>query len=81
MLEPTQGRMLAKLGDFGGIDRNGAPVGFLGSNSLVVHGDDVLVTNLSLNVQTALSQPADELGWRIVCPGICAPSMDRGFAR
>ena len=62
MLEPTQGRVIAKLGDFGGIDRNGAPIGFLWSNSLVFHGDDVLVTNLSLDVETAISQLADELG-------------------
>jgi sugar lactone lactonase YvrE len=62
VLEPTQGRVIAKLGDFGGIDRNGAPIGFLWSNSLVFHGDDILVTNLSLDVETAISQLADELG-------------------
>jgi sugar lactone lactonase YvrE len=50
VLEPTQGRVIAKLGDFGGIDKDGAPIGFLWSNSLVFHGDDVLVTNLSLNM-------------------------------
>jgi hypothetical protein len=50
VLEPTQGRVIAKLGDFGGIDRDGAPIGFLWSNSLVFHGDDVLVTNLSLDL-------------------------------
>ena len=50
VLEPTQGRVIAKLGDFGGIDRDGAPVGFLWSNSLVFHGDDVLVTNLSFDL-------------------------------
>jgi sugar lactone lactonase YvrE len=49
VLEPTKGRVVAKLGDFGGIDRDGAPVGFLWSNSLVFRGDDVLVTNLSLD--------------------------------
>jgi sugar lactone lactonase YvrE len=62
VLEPAQGRVIAKLGDFGGIDRDGAPIGFLWSNSLVFHGDDVLVTNLSLDVETAISQIADELG-------------------
>ena len=46
VLEPKQGRVIAKLGDFGGIDKDGAPIGFLWSNSLVFHGDDVLVTNL-----------------------------------
>jgi sugar lactone lactonase YvrE len=50
VLEPTQGRVIAKLGDFGGIDKDGAPIGFLWSNSLVFHGDEVLVTNLSANI-------------------------------
>jgi len=50
VIEPHQGRVVAKLGDFGGIDKDGAPIGFLWSNSLVFHGDDVLVTNLSLDV-------------------------------
>ena len=62
MLGPTQGRVIARLNDFGGIDRDGAPIGFLWSNSLAFHGDDVLVTNLSLDVETAISQLADELG-------------------
>jgi len=62
VLEPTHGQVIAKLGDFGGIDRNGAPIGFLWSNSLVFHGDDVLVTNLSLDVGTALAQLGEELG-------------------
>ena len=62
VLEPTHGRVIAKLGDFGGVDRNGAPVGFLWSNSLVFHGDEVLVTNLAFDIETALSQLGDELG-------------------
>jgi sugar lactone lactonase YvrE len=62
VLEPTNGRVIAKLGDFGGVDRNGAPVGFLWSNSLVFHGDEVLVTNLAFDIETALSQLGDELG-------------------
>ncbi len=57
VIEPTQGRVIAKLGDFGGIDKDGAPIGFLWSNSLVFHGDDVLVTNLSLNV-AAFTSPS-----------------------
>jgi DNA-binding beta-propeller fold protein YncE len=50
VIEPKEGRVIAKLGDFGGIDRDGTPIGFLWSNSLVFHGDEVLVTNLSLNM-------------------------------
>lgn len=56
VLEPTQGGVIAKLGDFGGIDKDGAPIGFLWSNSLVFYGDDVLITNLSLDVGTATSR-------------------------
>ena len=55
VLEPTQGRVIAKLGDFGGIDRDGAPIGFLWSNTLAFRGDDVLVSNLSLNMARFLS--------------------------
>ncbi len=62
MIEPKQGRVIAKLGDFGGIDRKGHPSGFLWSNSLVFHAGDVLVTNLSLDVETSLAQLSDELG-------------------
>ena len=56
VLEPTHGQVIAKLGDFGGIDRDGAPVGFLWSNSLVFHGEDVLVTNLSLDSRSVPPQ-------------------------
>jgi hypothetical protein len=47
VLERKQGRAIAKFGDFGGIDKDGAPIGFLWSNTLCFHGEDVLVTNLS----------------------------------
>ena len=33
VLEPTQGGVIAKLGDFGGINRDGAPIGFLWSKA------------------------------------------------
>ncbi len=56
VIEPEQGRVIAKLGDFGGIDGDGAPIGFLWSNSLVFLGDDVLVTNLSLDVGSVTSR-------------------------
>ena len=82
VLEPTQGRVIAKLGDFGGIDRDGAPIGFLWSNSLVFHGDDVLVTNLSLDLGG--NRRFDILRNRVektpFC-SICGQSMDRGRTR
>jgi sugar lactone lactonase YvrE len=50
VLDPS-GRVIAKLGDFDGIDRNGAPVGLLFPASLVIVGDFVYVTNLSLDLR------------------------------
>jgi sugar lactone lactonase YvrE len=58
VIEPTQGRVIAKLGDFEGVDKHGAPNGFLFPASLVFHGNDVFVTNLSLNLVTALGNPS-----------------------
>src|SRR5207245_368499 len=40
VIEPTQGRVIAKLGDFDGIGRDGAPIGFLFPASLVVSATD-----------------------------------------
>jgi sugar lactone lactonase YvrE len=45
------GRLIAKLGDFGGIGPNGAPNGLLFPASLVRHGNFVYVTNLSLDLR------------------------------
>jgi sugar lactone lactonase YvrE len=50
VLNPT-GKVIAKLGDFGGINRRGAAIGLLFPASLVFHGDDVLVTNLVLDTR------------------------------
>lgn len=47
VVDPT-GKAIAKLGDFDGI-RRGLPVHLLFPASLRFHGDDLLVTNLSLN--------------------------------
>src|SRR5262249_52833209 len=51
IIEPTEGRVIAKLGDFNGIGRDGAPIGFLFPASLVFSGDDLLVANLSLDLR------------------------------
>lgn len=72
--------MIVKLGDGGGIDRDGTPIGFLWSNSPIIHGDDVLVTDLSLDIETAISQLTG-LAWRISWSGFCGPSVDRRLAR
>ena len=50
VVDPT-GRVIAKLGDFDGIDRQGAPVGLLFPASLVMVNNFVYVTNLSLDLR------------------------------
>jgi sugar lactone lactonase YvrE len=48
VLDPT-GKVIAKLGDFEGIDRRGAAVGLLFPASLVASGQFIYVTNLVLD--------------------------------
>ena len=50
VLDPT-GRVIAKLGDFGGIDPHGSPVGLLFPASLVISNGFLYVTNLSLDLR------------------------------
>ena len=58
VLDPTNGRVVAKLGDFGGIGPDGAPNGLLFPASLVLHGNFLFVTNLSLDLGAALNDPS-----------------------
>ena len=51
------GRAIAKLGDFDGISRQGAPVGLLFPASLVKVGNFIYVTNLSLDLATSFGLP------------------------
>jgi sugar lactone lactonase YvrE len=61
------GKVIAKLGDFDGIDRHGAPIGLLFPASPVFSGEWLYVTNLSLDLrnvggpQTVDSQWADKV--------------------
>lgn len=50
VVDPS-GRVIAKLGDFDGIDRHGAPAGLLFPASLVMVDGFVYVTNLSLDLR------------------------------
>lgn len=61
VVDPT-GRVIAKLGDFGGIDRQGAPVGLLFPASLVMVENFLYVTNLSLDLR-AFNAPAVDSQW------------------
>ena len=61
------GKVIAKLGDFDGIDKHGAPIGLLFPASPVQFGGWLYVTNLSLDLrnvggpQTVDSQWADQV--------------------
>lgn len=61
------GKVIAKLGDFDGIDRDGAPIGLLFPASPVRFGNWLYVTNLSLDLrnvggpQTIDSRRADQV--------------------
>ena len=56
VVDPT-GRAIAKLGDFDGVDRQGAPVGLLFPASPVIVDGFVYVTNLSLDLHGAFGLP------------------------
>lgn len=56
VVDPT-GKAIAKLGDFDGIDRKGAPVGLLFPASLVFVNKFLYVTNLSLDLHAATGLP------------------------
>jgi sugar lactone lactonase YvrE len=57
------GRVIAKIGDFGGIDSSGAPRGFLFPASLVRSGEFVYVTNLALDLRLFGLAPAVDAQW------------------
>ncbi len=59
VLDPT-GRVIAKLGDFGGVSPDGAAIGLLFPASLVFSGEFLYVTNLALDLRLfGLPQPVD----------------------
>jgi sugar lactone lactonase YvrE len=57
------GRVIAKLGDFGGIDRQGRPIGLLFPASLVFSGEFLYVTNLSLDLRLFMLPQAVDSQW------------------
>lgn len=62
VLDPS-GRAIAKLGDFDGIDRLGAPIGLLFPASAVISGKFIYVTNLALDLRQAGLAPAVDSPW------------------
>ncbi|MGC2519380.1 MAG: SMP-30/gluconolactonase/LRE family protein [Burkholderiales bacterium] len=57
------GKVIAKLGDFGGIDRHGAPIGFMFPASPARHGDWIYVTNLALDIRLIPLPQAVDSQW------------------
>jgi sugar lactone lactonase YvrE len=62
----ANGRVVAKLGDFGGIREDGSPEGLLFPASLVIVRDEIFVTNPALPLGTASDEPeADVTRWTV----------------
>ncbi len=57
------GKAIAKLGDFSGVDSQGAARGLLFPASLVFSGESVLVTNLALDLGTRFGFPTVDSQW------------------
>ena len=56
----ANGRVIARVGEFQGINRNGTPDGLLFPASLVIVDDDMFVTNLALPLTPAVGDEAEE---------------------
>jgi sugar lactone lactonase YvrE len=56
------GKVIAKLGDFGGV-RDGSPVGLLFPASLVRRGDWIYITNVSLDLRPITGQQSVDSQW------------------
>jgi len=62
VVDPT-GKVIAKLGDFTGVDAAGAPTGLLFPASPARYGEWMYVTNLSLDTRAAVGQQAVDSQW------------------
>src|SRR5260221_384656 len=56
----ANGRIVAKLGEFRGINRDGTPDGLLFPASLVIVGDEIFVTNLAIALTPAVGDEPEE---------------------
>jgi DNA-binding beta-propeller fold protein YncE len=56
----ANGRVIAQLGSFEGIDKNGAPRGLLFPASPVIVGDEIFVTNLAIALTPAVGDEPEE---------------------
>ncbi|HEX7270588.1 MAG TPA: SMP-30/gluconolactonase/LRE family protein [Casimicrobiaceae bacterium] len=78
VVDPT-GKVIAKLGDFGGIDNKGAAQGLLFPASLVFSGNFVLVTNLALDLGTVFGIPTVDSQWAAQVTRYTVSKINRGL--
>lgn len=79
VLDPT-GKVIAKLGDFSGIDNQGAVRGVLFPASLVFSGNFVLVTNLALDLGTVFGIPTVDSQWAAQVTRYTVSKINRNLA-
>ena len=79
VLDPT-GKVIAKLGDFSGIDNQGAVRGLLFPASLVFSGNFVLVTNLALDLGTVFGIPTVDSQWAAQVTRYTVSKINRNLA-
>lgn len=79
VLDPT-GKVIAKLGDFDGIDNKGAARGLLFPASLVFNGNFVLVTNLALDLNMpGFGFPTVDAQWAAQVTSYTVSKINRGL--
>jgi sugar lactone lactonase YvrE len=78
VVDPT-GKVIAKLGDFGGIDSKGAAQGLLFPASLAFSGNFVLVTNLALDLGTVFGVPTVDSPWAAQVTRYTVSKISRGL--
>ena len=71
------GRVVARVGEFEGIRRDGSPDGLLCPASLVILGDDMFVTNLALPLTPAVGDEPEEEVTRWTVSRIKLPHLDK----
>jgi sugar lactone lactonase YvrE len=78
VLDPT-GKVIAKLGDFDGIDNKGAARGLLFPASIVFSGNFVLATNLALDLGTVFGIPTVDSQWAAQVTRYTVSKINRGL--
>ena len=61
IVDPENGRILAEIGEFRGIRRDGSPRGLLFPASIARFGDDILAGNLALPLTGNVSEPESDV--------------------